>query len=91
MVMATPVPPHIEEGRYLSLLRAANAIATSADCGTASDTLIKELREVTPFDSLHVVAFDKDTSTPRWYLLAVLMVIIDDRAARSFAEIMGVA
>ena len=68
MFTATSVPPRIEEGRYLSLLRAANAIATSSDCNTASDTLIKELREVTPFDSLHVVAFDKETNAPCWYV-----------------------
>jgi formate hydrogenlyase transcriptional activator len=71
MVTAASVPPRVEERRYLSLLRAANAIATSSDCSAASDALIKELREVTPFDSVHVVAFDKETNLPRWYLFAV--------------------
>jgi formate hydrogenlyase transcriptional activator len=50
-------------------LRAANAIATCSDCHTASETLVRELREVTPFDSLHVVAFDKETNAPSWSLL----------------------
>ncbi|MGE5204280.1 MAG: sigma 54-interacting transcriptional regulator, partial [Chlamydiota bacterium] len=31
--------------------------------------LIAQLREVTPFDFLHLVAFDKDTNTPSWSLL----------------------
>ena len=77
MVTATSVPPRIEEGRYLSLLRAANVIATASDCSAASDTLIKELREVTPFDSLHVVAFDKETNAPCWYLFALNGMRID--------------
>ena len=55
MVTAASITPRVEEERYLSLLRAANAIATSSDCSAASDALIKELSEVTPFDSLHVV------------------------------------
>jgi formate hydrogenlyase transcriptional activator len=71
MVATTSVTPQVEERRYLSLLRAANAIATSSDCSAASDSLIRELREVTPFDSLHVVAFDKEKNTPCWYLFAV--------------------
>jgi formate hydrogenlyase transcriptional activator len=69
MVVATPVFPRVEEERYLALLRAANAIATCTDCSAASDTLSKKLREVTPFDWLHVVAFDKETNAPAWHLL----------------------
>ena len=61
MVTAS-ISPRVEEGRYLALLQAANAIATSNDCSAASDALVKKLREVTPFDSLHLVAFDKDTN-----------------------------
>ncbi len=71
MVTAASITPHVEEKRYLSLLRAANAIATSSDCNSASETLIQELREVTPFDSLHVVAFEKETNAPCWSLFAV--------------------
>jgi hypothetical protein len=71
MVATTSVTPHVEERRYLSLLRAPNAIATSSDCSAASDSLIRELREVTSFDSLHVVAFDKEKNSPCWYLFAV--------------------
>jgi formate hydrogenlyase transcriptional activator len=69
MVTAASVFPRIEEERYLALLRAANAIATCSDCHTASETLVRELHEVTPFDSLHVVAFDKETNAPSWSLL----------------------
>ena len=71
MVTAESVSPRVEEGRYLALLRAASAIATSSDCSNAADALIKELREVTPFDSLHVVAFDKESDAPCWSLFAV--------------------
>lgn len=69
MVTAASIVPRVEEQRYLALLHAANAIATASDCSTASDALVKELREVTPFDSLHVIAFDRDTSLPCWSLL----------------------
>lgn len=69
MVSAASVFPRIEEERYLALLHAANAIATCSDCDRASDTLIQRLHDVTPFDSLHLVAFDKDSGTPCWSLL----------------------
>jgi len=61
--------PQVEEERYLALLRAANAIATSTDCGEASETLLTKLHEVTPFEFLHVVIFDKDSPQPCWSLL----------------------
>lgn len=69
MVTAASIPPRVEEERYLALLRATNAIATCSDCKAASDTLIKKLREVTPFDYLHLVAFDRETNAPSWSLL----------------------
>ena len=69
MVMATSIFPRVEEERYLALLRAANAIATCSDCSAASSTLSRMLREVTPFDWLHLVAFDKDTNAATWSLL----------------------
>ena len=69
MLTAASIYPKVEEGRYLALLRAANAIATSSDCSSASDLLIKELREVTPFDSLHLVAFDKSSKAACWSVL----------------------
>jgi formate hydrogenlyase transcriptional activator len=69
MAMAASVFPRVEEERYLALLRAANAIATCSDCSSASDKLSQELREVTPFDWLHLVAFDKETNAPTWSLL----------------------
>jgi formate hydrogenlyase transcriptional activator len=58
----------VEEERYLALLRASSAIASS-NCDTAFDTLTTRLREVTPFDYLHLVAFDSETSGPEWCLL----------------------
>jgi len=69
MATKTPVSPRVEPERYVALLRAANAIASCSDCSTASDRLVTELREVTPFDYLQVVAFNNDTGAPDWYLL----------------------
>lgn len=69
MATAASLFPRIEEERYLALLRAANAIATCSDCHTASETMVRELREVTPFDFLHLVAFDRETDAPAWSLL----------------------
>ena len=71
MVTATSIYPKVEEGRYLALLRAANAVATSGDCSKASDILIKQLRDVTSFDYLHLVAFDKKTTAACWSVLEV--------------------
>src|SRR5579871_922099 len=78
MVSALLPLPKVEEERYLALLRAANAIATSADCSTASEMLLSQLHEVTTFDFLHVVAFDKDTNAPCWGLLEANGRKIDD-------------
>jgi formate hydrogenlyase transcriptional activator len=69
MVTAAYTSPRVEEGRYLALLRAANAIAMCIDCDAAADALVNQLHEVTPFDFLHVVAFDKDTNEACWSLL----------------------
>ena len=69
MVTAASVFPKVEEDRYLALLQAANAIATAGDCDAASEVLIGRLHEITPFDSVHLVAFDKDTGLPCWSLL----------------------
>src|SRR6202167_5282809 len=70
MAFAAPIFPSVEEERYLALLRAANAVATCSDCNTISDTLIKQLREVTAFDYLHLVAFPKEKAhSPCWCLL----------------------
>jgi len=71
MVTAQSPIPRVEEQRYLALLQAANAIATCSDCDSASGTLIEKLHEVTPFDFLHLVAFDKDTNAACWSLLEV--------------------
>ncbi len=61
--------PKVEEQRYLALLRAANAIATCSDCDSATEMLVKKLGEVTPFDSLQLVAFERDSTAPAWSLL----------------------
>jgi len=61
--------PRVEEERYLAVLQAASAIATCDDCDGASDALVSKLREVTPFDFLHLVAFDKDTNQVCFTLL----------------------
>jgi formate hydrogenlyase transcriptional activator len=67
--LATASIPRVEEERYLALLRAANAVATCSDCSSAGNTLVNKLREVTPFDCLHLVAFDKETDVSCWSLL----------------------
>jgi formate hydrogenlyase transcriptional activator len=64
MATAEAVFPRVEERQYLALLRAANAIATCNDCDSAKNSLVENLREVTPFDSLHLVGFEKDA--PAW-------------------------
>jgi len=69
MVTTASIPPRVEEERYLALLRAANAIATCSDCNSAADTLVKRLRDVTPFDCLHLVAFDRETDVSCFTLL----------------------
>jgi len=68
MVTAASAYPMVDE-RYLALLRAANAIATSGDCGCASDALLEKLKEVTTFDFIHVTTFDKETNRACWSLL----------------------
>ena len=62
--------PQVEEERYLALLRAASVIANS-DCNDALDTLTAQLRDVTPFEYLHSVAFDEGTRKPLWFLCEV--------------------
>ncbi len=69
MASRAAIYPKVEEERYLALLRAANAIATCNDCSAFPETITAGLREVTPFDYLHLVAFDKETNLPRWSLL----------------------
>ncbi len=69
MVTSTSAYPMVEEQRYLALLRAANAIATSDDCDCASNALVERLKEVTAFDFIHVATFDKETTRTCWSLL----------------------
>ena len=67
MVTRSEIYPQVEEERYLALLRAASEIANS-DCDNAFDTLTARLRDVTPFDYLHLVAFDDGMKNPAWQL-----------------------
>ncbi|PYX34010.1 MAG: Fis family transcriptional regulator [Acidobacteria bacterium] len=67
MTTKADIYPQVEEERYLALLRAASAIANS-DCSNAFDTLTAQLRDVTPFDYLHLVAFDDGAKNPSWQL-----------------------
>ncbi len=69
MVTSTSAYPMVEEQRYVALLRAANAIATSGDCDRASNALVERLKEVTAFDFIHVATFDKETGRTCWSLL----------------------
>jgi formate hydrogenlyase transcriptional activator len=69
MATTAPISPEILTSRYEALFRAANAIATCCDCDSAAATLVRELHEVTTFDYLHLVAFDKETHTVSWCLL----------------------
>ena len=85
MVTAASISPRVEEERYLALLRAANEIATCNDCDAASNSLVKKLREVTAFDYLHVVAFDKETNAACWSLLDVNGTRLDTTAPEGFS------
>ena len=69
MLTTASAYPIVDEQRYLALLRAANAIATSGDCGCASNALLEKLKEVTAFDFIHVTTFDKETNRACWSLL----------------------
>ncbi len=69
MLATASISPRVEEERYLALLRAANAIATCNNCDEASNTLIEKLHDVTAFDCIHLVAFDKGATVPCWSLL----------------------
>src|SRR5579862_804737 len=85
MVSAFSLSPRIEEERYRALLRAANEIGTSPDCAAASDALVSKLYEVTPFDYLHVVTFDKGTKQSCWSLLDVNGARLNASAETTFA------
>ena len=85
MVTGFSVSPRVEEERYVALLRAANEIATCNDCDAASTSLVKKLREVTAFDYLHVIAFDKETDAACWSLLDVNGTRLDSFAQEGFS------
>jgi len=88
MGTTTPIYPSVEEERYLALLRATNAIATCSDCCAASDTVAKYLRDVTPFDCLQLVAFDRETNAPNWCLLEVNGKRLESSVEAALLELM---
>jgi len=55
--------------RYEALLRVGQAVSACPDCETAKTTLARELREVIPFDYLHIVAFEKEIEAVCWQLV----------------------
>jgi len=55
-----------EMARYERLLRAANFIASCGDCDAATDRLIRELRDIVPFDYLQVVSLKNGTNEVAW-------------------------
>ena len=63
------IEPLVQTRRYEALLRAVNAVALCSDCDAAANALTNALREVIPFDYLHVVTFDRDTNAVQWSLL----------------------
>jgi len=63
------IEPFVQTRRYEALLRAVNAVALCSDCDAAANALTDALREVIPFDYLHVVTFDRDTNAVQWSLL----------------------
>jgi formate hydrogenlyase transcriptional activator len=71
MTILSAAEPETHTQRYAALLRLAKALSTCNNCDRAAKTLEKQLREVTSFDYLHVVAFALETSTQAvaWELL----------------------
>jgi formate hydrogenlyase transcriptional activator len=69
MSAASTSASFVEEERYLALIRATNAITTGEDCAAVSRALVTKLRDVTPFDSLHLIAFDAEARSACWSLL----------------------
>jgi formate hydrogenlyase transcriptional activator len=69
MLAVSAPAPFVEEKRYLALIRATNAIATSENCAAISAALVSRLSDVTSFDSLHVIAFDDEARSACWSLL----------------------
>ena len=56
----------IEAARYERLLQLASVVATCGDCDSATDRLIRELREIVVFDYLQLVSFKNGTSEVAW-------------------------
>jgi formate hydrogenlyase transcriptional activator len=55
-----------EGARYERLLRAANFIASCADCDAARERLTRELHHIVPFDYLQVVSLKNGTNEVAW-------------------------
>lgn len=69
MSTLSAIKPQTNTDRYEALLRMAKAVAVCHDCDKAAETLTRELRQVIPFDYLHVVAFESGTRTMAWEII----------------------
>jgi len=71
MATVARVIPENPSARYEALLRAGSSIATCNDCEEAGNELLRQLREIVPFDYLQVVALNAETNAVEWQLLEV--------------------
>ena len=63
------VRSEIHTDRLAGVLRLGKAVALCPDCDAAQQSLLNELREVVPFDYLHLLAFDKTSESVAWQML----------------------
>src|SRR6267143_3750193 len=71
MATVARVIPENPSARYEALLRAGSSIATCNDCEEAGNELLRQLREIVPFDYLQVVALNAEPNAVEWPLAAV--------------------
>lgn len=69
MSTLSAIQAETQTDRYEALVRMAKALAMCTDCDVAEEVLVSELRRVTSFDYLHLVAFDQATEIVSWHLL----------------------
>lgn len=69
MSTLSAIKPETHTDRYEALLRMAKAMAICCDCESAADVLIREMRQVIPFDYLHLVAFENGSNIVSWEVL----------------------
>src|SRR5579871_3040266 len=61
------VSPEVQADRIARVLRLGKNVAR--DCDAAQSALLKDLREIAPFEYLHILAFDKKSEAPAWQIL----------------------